>query len=306
MRSRIAPFVFGLFVVVLQGCSAPITELHAKPDGVAADLSDCWTSQEEVAAIVGADRFLTLNNRGFDAWDGMGDILGPLSVFLGIPVICLLVVVFDKDVNKSTRRRTLTCALLFASPVLVPFVYTTCQHYALLRSVSRLNGLLTKAVQLNEAIQQIHVVDQLAAAGNPVRIDNRGYVVSQIRVSKANLVKAIKTDAILLEHPDFNQNSLSNARITLTKEVADANIEAGDLTDVLNRTLEINSYAIDDLKEMLAAGMSAEYVESGSRLYPGAGPATPAPPAEGEAANWAPATDEGEKSGAEAATPAVP
>ncbi|CAN1210759.1 hypothetical protein TUMEXPCC7403_11215 [Tumidithrix helvetica PCC 7403] len=69
------------------------------------------------------------------------------------------------------------------------------------KSLARLYGEVDK---YNKVIRDIHVFDQLEAAGNPIRLHDRESVLSALKITHGDLVRALKTEKILRENPDFN------------------------------------------------------------------------------------------------------
>jgi len=64
--------------------------------------------------------------------------------------------------------------------------------------------LLSEVAKYNKVVNDIHVFDQLAAAGNPVSFNDRHGVIQALIIARRDLVRALKTERILRENPSFN------------------------------------------------------------------------------------------------------
>lgn len=62
---------------------------------------------------------------------------------------------------------------------------------------------IREVVHHNEIILNINTLDQLEAVGNPVKLNEREKVLESLRINREILVRALKTDKILRENPDF-------------------------------------------------------------------------------------------------------
>lgn len=57
--------------------------------------------------------------------------------------------------------------------------------------------------QYYQLILNINTLDQLEAAGNPVKLNEREKVLEALRINRDNLVRALQTERILRENPQF-------------------------------------------------------------------------------------------------------
>ena len=46
----------------------------------------------------------------------------------------------------------------------------------------------------------VNLADQLVEAGNPIKLNDRGTVIDALRITRAGLVRALKTEKILREN----------------------------------------------------------------------------------------------------------
>ena len=75
-------------------------------------------------------------------------------------------------------------------------------------------------VHHNEIILNINTLDQLQAVGNPVQLNEREKVLESLRINREILVRALKTDKILRENPDFRPDQFNIVDYQLIKTVS--------------------------------------------------------------------------------------
>ena len=63
--------------------------------------------------------------------------------------------------------------------------------------------LLKEVRKHNQIITNLYTLDQLEAVGNPVKINDRVKVIEALRITREGLVRALKTEKILRENPNF-------------------------------------------------------------------------------------------------------
>ena len=68
---------------------------------------------------------------------------------------------------------------------------------------------IKEVVHHNEIILNINTLDQLQAVGNPVQLNEREKVLESLRINREILVRALKTDKILRENPDFRPDQFN-------------------------------------------------------------------------------------------------
>lgn len=112
-----------------------------------------------------------------------------------------------------------------------------------------LNTLLHEVDRFNAVVKAININDRIEEAGNQeVCIKERKRVLEALKYTRADLVRALKTERILRENRNFivnNSELLANNLATLTQmQVSEQASEHGRL---LNEALEI---ALDVQQEM--------------------------------------------------------
>jgi hypothetical protein len=164
--------------------------------------------------------FLIIGLIGFSCWiliQGFPEQLLVLITLHGLAAISLLVNDFKK-INFSKKNRNLV---------------------RIFEDITRYNSLI-KAIDIN---------DQIEAVGNSgVRLKNREQVIQALRLTREDIIRALKTERILRENENFiklNSQLFENNLMALTAlQVSDEASEHGRL---LNEALQI---VVDVQEEM--------------------------------------------------------
>ena len=136
-------------------------------------------------------------------------------------------------------------AIVFASIGLVSLVAAAAFRFLWLTGktarANSLSKLLDDVDRYNELIGAIDLNDQLEDAGNPeMRIGNREEIVAALKLTREDLVRALKTERILRENHSFIQRNpelfASNLTALEALQVSDRATERGR---VLNEALQI-------------------------------------------------------------------
>lgn len=64
--------------------------------------------------------------------------------------------------------------------------------------------LFTEVDKCNKVVRDIDVFDQLKEAGNAIKLESREAAIAALRMTRNDIVRALKTERILREHPDFH------------------------------------------------------------------------------------------------------
>jgi hypothetical protein len=112
-----------------------------------------------------------------------------------------------------------------------------------------LGRLFEDVIRYNSVIKAIDINDQIEAAGNPdVGLKNREQVLHALRLTKEDIIRALKTERILRENEKFiklNYQLFESNLVALTAlQVSDQATEQGRL---LNEALQI---VVDVREEM--------------------------------------------------------
>jgi hypothetical protein len=108
--------------------------------------------------------------------------------------------------------------------------------------ILRLFGEVDKC---NKTICDIDVFDQLQDAGNPIKLESRESAIAALRMTRNDIVRALKTERILREHPNFHPDRFD---IDLNAfEAIQINNRAKEYGRIFDATVQI---AIDVQKAM--------------------------------------------------------
>ncbi|OYD97004.1 hypothetical protein CDG77_08610 [Nostoc sp. 'Peltigera membranacea cyanobiont' 213] len=121
---------------------------------------------------------------------------------------------------------------------------------------SSLRILLNDVERYNTVIRAIDINDQIEEAGNPeVLIKERESVLAALKLTKADLVRALKTERILRENKSFilsNTELFVNNLATLT--AMQVNEQATEHGRLLNEALQIALDVQDEMKRLQTQG----------------------------------------------------
>ncbi|QHG17599.1 hypothetical protein [Nostoc sp. ATCC 53789] len=125
-----------------------------------------------------------------------------------------------------------------------------------LNMTKSLQILLNDVERYNTVIRAIHINDQIEEAGNPeVLIKERESVLAALNLTKADLVRALKTERILRENKSFilsNTELFVNNLATLT--AMQVNEQATEHGRLLNEALQIALDVQHEMKRLQTQG----------------------------------------------------
>ncbi len=75
-------------------------------------------------------------------------------------------------------------------------------YFALLGKVGS-SAFIKEVNEFYQLILNINTLDELEAVGNPVKLNERENVLEALRINRENLVRALQTERILRENPQF-------------------------------------------------------------------------------------------------------
>ena len=108
-------------------------------------------------------------------------------------------------------------------------------------------GILVDEVdQFNRVIEEITFVDHLQEVGNPVSIRNRDDILMTLQHIRAELVRAVKTERLFRENPQFARQDFSLDLISWQRLELDE--QAQKYEQFVNEALEIGLRVREDLK----------------------------------------------------------
>lgn len=117
------------------------------------------------------------------------------------------------------------------------------------QSFEHLSKLFGEVKKHNKIVKDIHVLDQLRDAGNPVGLSDRKQVLEAMRLTRDHLVRAFRTERILRENPDFKREQF---RIDLTAYHAlQVSEQASDYGQFLDAALQIGAEVQGEMVKLL-------------------------------------------------------
>ncbi|NEO53077.1 MAG: DMT family transporter [Okeania sp. SIO3B5] len=115
-----------------------------------------------------------------------------------------------------------------------------------------LGTLIDEVYNYNKIVEQfiknVQVIDQLKAVGNPVEVKDRDQVIKAFRNIKSDLERAIKTEKILRENPDFKPEEFS-IDLTFLRAVRFEE-KAQTYAEFVNDAIEIGLRVQEEMKNL--------------------------------------------------------
>jgi hypothetical protein len=144
--------------------------------------------------------------------------------------------------------------MIFGSAAVIALLIATAIQFVRVKksTTSPLVGLLDEVDRHNAMIRAIDINDQIEAAGNlRVRLSNRHRVVEALKLTRANLVRALKTERILRENKRFIDRNpelfADNLMALRALQVSDQASEHGRLLD---EALQIGLSVQDEMRKL--------------------------------------------------------
>ena len=117
------------------------------------------------------------------------------------------------------------------------------------QAFEQLSKLFGEVKKHNKIVKDIHVLDQLRDAGNPVGLSDRERVLEALRLTRDHLVRAFRTECILRKNPDFKKEQF---RIDLTAYHAlQVSEQASDYGRLLDDALQIGVEVQEEMVKLL-------------------------------------------------------
>ncbi len=144
-------------------------------------------------------------------------------------------------------RLTITIAALFSYLPVGWWAFRNMRASA--RTKKHLAPLLQEVKNYNNLVAHIHTVDQLAEIGNPVQVQDRDTVLTGLKTMREQLVRALKTERILRDKPEFQSSEFS---LDLTSLYAlEVEQQATEYHKILHDTLQIGESVQTELQKCL-------------------------------------------------------
>lgn len=118
----------------------------------------------------------------------------------------------------------------------------------------RLLPLLKEVEKYNRLVSHIETIDRLAEVGNPVQVEDRETVLQGLQAMREQLVRALKTERILRDKPEFQSSEFS---LDLTPLYAlEVQQQATEYHKVLQDTLQIGVSVQKELQRFITDSKS--------------------------------------------------
>jgi len=135
---------------------------------------------------------------------------------------------------------------------------TAVPTYQVLQKYMQLSGkdspmlllckLLEEVDRHNQIIKNIDTLDQLKSVGNAIDLSNREKVIEAIKITRKDLLLAIKTDKILRENPGFNPESFA---VDLTGlQALQVSATASEYSQILDQALQIGVNVQEEMRQL--------------------------------------------------------
>ena len=183
---------------------------------------------------------------------------GATVIFIGFCIVSLTYIIFDISLKILATSITIPSWILLIVSCIFGAIFVQIALYLLWKQRGKivknsmthsLKILINDVERYNAVIQAIDINDQIEAAGNPeVTVKERHKVIEALKLTRSDLVRALKTERILRENKKFiitNTDLFTNNLATLASmQVTEQATEHGQL---LNEALQI---ALDVQLEM--------------------------------------------------------
>lgn len=114
---------------------------------------------------------------------------------------------------------------------------------------SALKHLVWEADKFNNTANNVVVLDKLKEVGNPVQFLDREKVIDALQLTREDIVRAIKTERILRENPNFRPEEFSNNISALkAMQISD---KANSYGKYFDETMQVAVSIQDELKRLL-------------------------------------------------------
>jgi hypothetical protein len=142
----------------------------------------------------------------------------------------------QKRINNSIP--SLVFAFLFYIPFSIPwYLWRAIVVIVRNKSLKKIIRLIKEVQNHNQIVKNLHTLDQLVEAGNPIKLNDRGTVIDALRITRAGLVRALKTEKILRENPKFMPEYFNIDLTTIESEKT--TVRAVEYAELLNDALQV-------------------------------------------------------------------
>lgn len=134
----------------------------------------------------------------------------------------------------------------------IGLVFEDFKRIVITRKNKHFVSLIDDVERYNSVIKSIDINDQIEAAGNPgVKLKDRERVIQALRLTREDIVRALKTEKIIRENQAFinlNPDLFANNLKALTALQVDE--QASEYGRILNEALQIGMSIQDEMKHL--------------------------------------------------------
>jgi len=234
-----------LLLMLLMGCGS--SELPVIVDRNTGDwqkdISELYIPAEVAQNFLTEDEVDVMQRGGNRSSGAVGWVL-VLLVLAGIAFYAFLAY---RD--QCEQENAITCFVVFVAIIILVMIiigtaiWRSVDLSRQARQLDQLASMWLDVDRFNKTLANIHVVDRLQAAGNPVEVGSRAEVLKQLAETKKQLLRAIETYAILRDNPDFEWGMNEITSLVDNKAVREIENRAGDLAEAYSNALEIEMNA---------------------------------------------------------------
>jgi hypothetical protein len=109
-------------------------------------------------------------------------------------------------------------------------------------------GLLKEVKNYNQIIQHIRVLDQLKAVGHSVHLEDRSRIVQALRLTRRDLVRALNTERIFRENPEFNPAHFEMDLSSL--EALQVDEKTSEYSELLETALKVSVRLQEEMRKL--------------------------------------------------------
>jgi hypothetical protein len=120
--------------------------------------------------------------------------------------------------HSKAKSRFEILAFLAFKVALIPFligILLLIDELIVLQQSLLLKNIFTEVAKFNEVVDNLEILEKLRNAGNKIDITDRNKVIKALELMKEDLKRALKTERILRENPQFKPESFSVDLTTL-------------------------------------------------------------------------------------------
>lgn len=128
-------------------------------------------------------------------------IIGMISGFVALSALYDIVGGRYNTVYQPTGRESLIWVFVICFPISIVCFWVLGR---IGNEYNKRNIFGKEINQYYQLILNINTLDELEAAGNPVKLNEREKVLEALRINRENLVRVLQTERILRENPQFS------------------------------------------------------------------------------------------------------